>query len=125
MDARDTTANNADLWSCFLREQYRLWIDPFALNASSDEMARTLAEASAATISSALNALLGRPIDRLYADNAPDVSHFVEAVRNDLGEPVPDDVQIPEAYAAHHVDAALEHMAGSVSSAIGDAVLAY
>jgi hypothetical protein len=123
MDARDTTANNADLWSCFLREQYRQWIDPFGLNPRADEAARALAEVSAATVASVLGTLIGPSIHRMYGSNAPDVSRFVESVRYELGEPV-EEIQIPEAYAARRCDAS-QSEAWRVSYAPETAVLAY
>ena len=123
MDARDSTAANADLWNAYLRAEFSAWLDPFGLGRTADEVSRVLAEAAAAGIATAISAALAPPIARLYADNAPAVTTFVEAHRTTMlaapaaapiidaaqpafaSDPSPttdDGVVIPTEYARHH-----------------------
>ena len=96
MDARDATANNADLWAHYLREQWRRFLDPFGLAdaAAADAAGRTLADVAAANVSSMLNALMGPAVGRMYRSNAAEVSRALAAAS------APDDIVIPEAYAS-------------------------
>jgi hypothetical protein len=95
MDARDATANNADLWAHYLRERCRQFFDPFGLAdaAAVDAAGRTLADVAAANVASVLTTLMGPVVGRMYQSNAPDVSRALAATGAD-------DILIPEAYAA-------------------------
>jgi hypothetical protein len=97
MDAREPTANNTDLWACYLREQWRLWFDPFHLadEATVDAATRPLAETAAANVAGLIAWLWSQPIDRLYAANAPQVTHTLRSTAVDV-EPI----DIPAEYAA-------------------------
>lgn len=94
MDARDTTAANADLWACYLRAQWRAWLDPFGLSAPEDLMV-VVADGAAANIAAAVSAMIGAPITRMYAENAPEVT---AAVHHGDAAAI-DDMAIPPEYA--------------------------
>jgi hypothetical protein len=98
MDARDATANNADLWTHYLREQWSLWLDPFGLGAPpvTKAAAGLLAEVTAANVAGMLTMFVAPNILRMYETNAPEVSRALpEAVASR------ERVDIPAAYAAH------------------------
>ncbi len=99
MDARDSTAANADLWNAYLRAQWRAWLDP--LGPSADDVARSIADAAAANIATAVSAMLATPIARMYADNAPTVTRFV-AESGSPALPPPEHVVIPPDYTRRH-----------------------
>ena len=95
MDARETTTNNADLWTRFLADQWRAWLDPLGLFVSREgDPARAIAEATAANVASLLTVLVGQPIERLYVANAPEVTRFVQETAI-----APESVEIPPQYA--------------------------
>jgi hypothetical protein len=96
MDARDATANNADLWAHYLREQWRQFLDPFGLAdaAAADATGRVLADVAAANVSSVLTTLMGPGVGRMFQSNVAEVSRTLAAAA------APDDIEIPEAYAA-------------------------
>lgn len=96
MDARDATANNADLWTHYLREQWRQFVDPFGLAdaAVADTTGRILAEVAAANVSTVLTTLVGPVVARLYQSNAAEVTRMLEAASAD------EEVEIPPVYAA-------------------------
>lgn len=95
MDARDATANNADLWTVYLRQQWRQFVDPFGLadTAVAETAGRVLAEVAAANVSSVLTAIVGPAVARMFEANA------VEVTRTLAEEAVPE-VEIPEVFAA-------------------------
>ena len=98
MDARDATANNADLWTHSLREQWSLWLDPFDLvaPAATQAVVGVLAEVTAANVAGMLTMFVAPNIVRMYQTNAPEVSRALpEAVASR------EQVEIPAAYAAH------------------------
>jgi hypothetical protein len=97
MDARDATANNADLWAHYLREQWRQFLDPFGLAdaAAADAAGRTFADVAAANVASVLTTLMAPVVGRMYQSNAAEVSRTLAAA-----VATADDVVIPEAYAA-------------------------
>ncbi len=98
MDARDPTANNADLWTHYLREQWSLWLDPLGLGAPPATMAvaGVLAEVAAANVAGILTMLVAPNVVRMYQTNAPEVT---SALRD--ADASRDQVEIPPAYAAH------------------------
>lgn len=95
MDARDATANNADLWTYYLREQWRLFLDPFGLAdaRAADTAGRVMADVAAANVASVLTTLVGPWVARMYQSNVFEVARDRAA---EEAEPV----VIPEAYAA-------------------------
>lgn len=95
MDARDATANNADLWAHYLREQWSPWLDPFSLVdvGARDAAVRVLAEVAAANVASMLTMFMAPRIGRMYRANAPGVAGALQ-------EASPEHVEIPPAYAA-------------------------
>lgn len=96
MDARDATANNAELWTQYLREQWRQFVDPFGLADAgvADATGRVLAEVAAANVSGVLTTLVAPAVARLFQSNAPEVTRMLDAAST--GE----EVEIPPAYAA-------------------------
>lgn len=78
MDAREPTANNADLWTRYLHDRWRMAFDPFGLSAL-EPIGRAIAEVTAANVAATLAILVGPPVQRMYARNAPDVTQFVHA----------------------------------------------
>lgn len=97
MDARDATANNADLWTQYLRQQWSPWLDPFDLAdaGARDAAVRVLAEVTAANVASVLTMLVAPQIGRMYRANAPEVSRVVREAA------APEErVEIPAAYAS-------------------------
>jgi len=94
MDARDATANNADLWTQYLRHQWRLFLDPFGIADPqiTNDTASALADAAASTVASALTALIGPQIGRMCHE---------EAIEVDAALGVPEEISIPPDYAAH------------------------
>lgn len=98
MDASDTTANNADLWSHYLHQQWAAFLDPFGLGRlpGSDAATRTLADVAAANVASVLAVLLAPPVARLYRSNAQEVT---QAMR-DMQIAADDPIEIPEPYLA-------------------------
>jgi hypothetical protein len=78
MDAREPTSNNAELWSSYLREQWRAVLNPFGLNPTGEAIADTLAEVAAANVAGVLAMLEGPAVSRLYAANAPEVNRFCD-----------------------------------------------
>jgi hypothetical protein len=95
MDARDATANNADLWAHYLRQQWSQLFDPLGLTdgATAEAAARTLADVAAANVASLLAILVAPQIGRMYRANAPGVAGALQ-------EASPEHVEIPAAYAA-------------------------
>ena len=96
MDARDATANNADLWTHYLRQQWRQFVDPFGLAdvAVAEAAARVLAEVAAANVAGVLTAVVGPAVARMYQSNA------VEVTRTLVEKEEADEIQIPAVYAA-------------------------
>ncbi len=94
MDARDATANNADLWTQYLRQQWSQFLDPFGLadTAVAEAATRVVAEVAAANVSSLLNTLMGPAVGRMFATNAIEVTRLLAEV--------PEHVEIPAAFAA-------------------------
>lgn len=94
MDARDATANNAELWTQYLRHQWRLFLDPFGLanRQVTDTAADTLAEAAAASVASALTMWIAPPIGQMCHDAAIEVDRALDEA---------DEIEIPAEYAAH------------------------
>ena len=94
MDARDATANNADLWTQYLRHQWRLFLDPFGIADPqiTGDTADTLADMAASTVASALTALIGPPIGRMCHEEAIEVDAALGAL---------EEINIPSDYAAH------------------------
>jgi hypothetical protein len=98
MDARESTANNADLWARYLRDQWTAWYDPLRLrrdDAVFNATTRILAEATAAGVAAWLTMFVGQPVTRMYANNAPDVTASAASRAE-----TPDEVVIPPQYAA-------------------------
>lgn len=96
MDARDATANNADLWTQYLHEQWRQFLDPFGLAdaAVAEAAGRVLAEVAAANVSSVLTTLMGPAVGRMYQSNAGEVTRMLSAASAAEG------LEIPAEYAA-------------------------
>lgn len=95
MDARETTTNNADLWTRFLADQWRAVLDPLGLFVSREgDPAHAIAEATAANVASLLTLIVGQPIERMYEANAPQVTRFVQEAAI-----APESVEIPPQYA--------------------------
>jgi hypothetical protein len=120
MDARDATANNADLWAHYLRERWRQFLDPFGLAdaAAADAAGRTLADVAAANVASMLTTLMGPVVGRMYRSNVAEVSRALAAT-------APDDIEIPEAYAAVRKPADLTQREEWVVSSARETVAAY
>lgn len=98
MDARDTTSNNADLWSAYLEQQWSRWIDPFGLLRDDNSVTRATAAVAAAGMARAVTAWLAPAIDTMYRANAPAVTAFVHDAAI-----APDVVAIPAEYAAPRI----------------------
>jgi hypothetical protein len=69
MDAPDATVANNSLWSAYLRQQW-WWIEPVS--------AFNLSSGVGASIAAAYAFWFESLIGRLYADNAPAVTNFVD-----------------------------------------------
>ena len=127
MDARDTTANNADLWSHYLREEWNRFLDPFGLaNPSTvDATARMIAEVAAANIATVLTALMALPVARMYEANDADTTRSMQLEQLAVDE----HVVIPEPYMARppcpSVDATQVFDPSPVSSPARETVVAY
>jgi hypothetical protein len=95
MDAREATANNADLWARYLSDEWSAWLDPLGVRriARADRITRAIAEAAAAGVATWLTMLYAQPIGRLYSVNEPEVTHFVEA-----SAIAPEAIEIPAQY---------------------------
>lgn len=80
MDAREATANNADLWAAYLRRQWSAILDPFGLtdSANADALTRMFADVAAAGVATWLGIMLGQPVAQIYAGNAAGVTQFIE-----------------------------------------------
>ncbi len=93
MDARDATTNNAELWAQYLRDQWRLFLDPFGLTTPqvADSATSTLVDAAAAGVSSALTALIAPPIGRMCHEEAVEVDAALDEA---------EEIEIPADYAA-------------------------
>jgi hypothetical protein len=97
MDARDATANNADLWTQFLRHEWSQFLDPFGLAdaAAAEAASRVFAEVAAANVSSFLTTMMGPAVGRMFEENAVEVTRLLaEAAMSER-------VEIPAAYAAN------------------------
>lgn len=94
MDPRDATANNADLWSEYLAQQWLAAIDPFRLirTPSTEAAVRTLASAVAATMADAVSLAVGVPVTAMFRQNAPAVTRAMEQ------QAVPEEDRIPAEY---------------------------
>jgi hypothetical protein len=127
MDARDTTANNADLWSHYLRGEWNRFLDPFHLAdpAAVDAAARTIADVAAANIATVLSALMALPVARMYESNDAEVTHSMQLAQLAVEE----HVVIPEPYMARSpcpdVDATQVFDPTPVSSPARETVVAY
>ena len=127
MDARDTTANNADLWSHYLRHEWSQFLDPFGLAdpAVVDAAARTIADVAAANIATVLSALLAPPVARMYDGNAADVTRSMREIQIAAEE----HIAIPEPYMARppraSIDAAPPVEPAVASSPERETVVAY
>jgi hypothetical protein len=97
MDARDATANNADLWTHYLRQQWSQIFDPFGLTglAVADAAAGLLAEVAAANVAGMLAMLVAPGIGRMYRTNAVEVTRALRDVAESR-----EHVEIPALYAA-------------------------
>ena len=95
MDARDATANNADLWAHYLRQQWRQFVDPFGLAdaAAAETAGKVLADVAAANVASVLTAVMGPAVSRMYQTNAAEVTQA-------LKEEAVEEVTIPDLFAA-------------------------
>jgi len=121
MDARDATANNAELWTQYLRDQWRLFLDPFGLanRQMTDTAASTLAEAAAATVASALTMWIAPPIGQMCHETTLEVDAALDEA---------EEIEIPAEYAAHPKAPCADptqHEEWLVSSSAGHAVEAY
>ena len=98
MDARDATANNADLWTHYLRQQWGQLFDPFGLTSAAwaDAAARVLAEVAAANVAGMLTMFQGPPIGRMFQANAPDVTRALQEAAA-----AEEQIEIPAPYAAN------------------------
>ena len=127
MDARDTTANNADLWSHYLREEWNRLLDPFGLADPStvDATARMIAEVAAANIATVLTALMALPVARMYEANDTETTRSMQLAQL----AVEDHVVIPEPYMARppcpSIDATQVFDPAPVSSPARETVVAY
>lgn len=94
MDARDATANNADLWTQYLRQQWSQFLDPFGLADApvAETAGRIIAEVAAANVSSFLTTMMGPVVGRMFKTNAIEVTRLLAEA--------PEQVDIPDAYAA-------------------------
>jgi hypothetical protein len=72
MDAPNPTVSNSALWAEYLHRQWSWWLEPGGIRAITATLGASIANAQALW----LEAVIGR----LYADNAPDVTHFAERV---------------------------------------------
>ena len=95
MDARDATANNADLWAQYFRQQWRLFLDPFGLASPqlTESAASTLVDAAAASVSGALTALIAPPIGQMCHEATVEVDAALDEA---------DEVEIPADFAIAH-----------------------
>ncbi len=96
MDARDATTHNADLWSAYLAEQWRAWLDPFGL-AGPPDVTKQLADAAGATIARFIDALMQPAIGSLYRSNAPALTRFLDeqAIQPEAFETPPEEFRRP------------------------------
>lgn len=78
MDAPDPVAANADLWSTYIYQQWRPLLDLFGGRQTADALGARIAEAHAGAVQPA--------IDDMYADNASNVSRYIDAA---VGLPEP------------------------------------
>ena len=78
MDARDPAANNADLWSAFLREQWFAWLSSLGFTGANTTPTASFADAGAAAIAAWLGLTLGPAVAALYAANAAQVTRFLQ-----------------------------------------------
>lgn len=94
MDPRDATANNADLWSEYLTQQWLAFIDPFRLirTPATEAAVRSLAGATAATVANAVSLAVGVPVTGMYRQNAPAVTRAIEQ------QALPEEERIPAEY---------------------------
>jgi hypothetical protein len=125
MDARDSTAANADLWTAYFRAQWGGWLRIMGLGRASDEVARAAAEAAGATMAAVVSAWFGPSVGRLYAANAPGVTEFVEGEAA-IGDAAVDAI-VPPQYARPRPrtgESQLEEWRSAARSR-EDAVLAY
>src|SRR5207253_543099 len=83
MDARDATANNADLWTHYLRQQWGQVFDPFGLADAGwvDAASRIVAEVAAANVAGALTMLVAPQVGRMFQANAPEVTRWLDEAR--------------------------------------------
>ena len=95
MDARDATANNADLWTQFLRHEWSQFLDPFGL---ADAAGRVFAEVAAANVSSFLTSLMGPAVGRMFDEHAAELTRLVARAE---AEASAERVEIPAVYAAN------------------------
>lgn len=78
-DALAPVANNADLWTAYLRGQVRNWIDPFRLAdpETVDVIARPLADMAASALASWTGLFAGPAVRVMYDGNKPQLNQFV------------------------------------------------
>jgi hypothetical protein len=96
MDARDATAHNADLWSTYLADQWRAWLDPFGL-AASPEVTKQIADAAGATIARFVDTLIQPAVRSMYESNAPALTRFLDeqAIQPEAFDTPPDEFRRP------------------------------
>lgn len=94
MDPRDAAANNADLWSEYLTQQWLAFVDPFRLmrTPATEATVRSLAGAMAATVANAVSLAVGVPVTAMFRQNAPAVTRAIEQ------QAVPEEDRIPAEY---------------------------
>lgn len=124
------TAANADLWAAYFRPQWRAWFEFAGMGRAADDMARAASEAAGATVAAIVSAWIGPPVDRLYADNAPAVTAFIEAATTSVASAPPHESAVPPQYAragGHIATGAsqLEDWRIATRSGTESAVLAY
>jgi hypothetical protein len=116
--ALDAAANNADLWTVYLRAQVRSWLDPFGLAPPQavDVIARPIADAAAGAVASWMTALAAPTVRAMYEGNRPDVDGFL---RERPGEP--DGTRVPDDYVCREAPDAAEaaaHQAAAHEAAL-------
>ncbi len=112
MDACEPTTNNAELWACFLAEQWAFWLDPFATLAPSRTVNNPIATSAAASIASTLELIVAPAVNRMFVANAASVTQFLRETAL-----APDDVIVPSQYAVSRADDASPSVAYGTSPA--------
>jgi hypothetical protein len=72
VNAQEATANNADLWTRYLSDQWSIFLNPFGVPAQAP--VSEMAEGTAARVASFLTLVAAGPIAWMYNANAPSVS---------------------------------------------------